>query len=455
VNWTGTDVSDWAAAELEVIEDGKHSSEVYLLPGVTQQVWIEMQPDEAAANGVFSGAITLRSDVGWEASIPLSLTVFDLRFPQRPPMHFGGWDYAYEGVEARYSLGSADRRRDFIAQLKTKHVDAPWAHRKVLHWEDLGRDGKMKRRIDASALSHWVAEWNDARRYRVFLDVRRDIAGISISDAQFAAAVTTWAQAWQAEIQKLNKSPEQFDLLLVDEPDTASQAQLTEVWARAIRASGVPFRIWLDPAWPDPSKIPTSLIDAVDTIALNLKLAERSGSAYWSWADQIVRQGKIIEIYAHEGPARRMDPLSYYRLTMWKAALLGATAVSFWSFTDTGRNPSDNEFSAQRYNYSPLFINRGNIRSGKQMEAAAIGIQDAYYLQALRTLATTETLDSSIRLRAAKLLGFIEDLLTKAPPASRADWINSRPGTPFENYRVEVGQLLEDASVTDTMLLGL
>ena len=269
------------------------------------------------------------------------------------------------------------------------------------------------------------------------------IAGIQPGDPRFAKAVGTWARAWAAEIRRFGRSPAEFDLSVLDEPHTADVAQTIAAWAHAIRQSGAGFGIWTDPIWVDANATPPELVAAVDRIAVNVGVAESGGVAYWDWARSVRAQGKILELYACEGPARRLDPYSYYRLTSWRAFALGASAVSFWNFAATGGAPSDNEFAASTRNYSPLFINAGQIRAGKQMEAAVHGIQDAQYLQMLSDVAANHS-SETVRLQARDLLHAAGQFVWAAPRPT-VSWRLQESETEAETRRIEIGQFLDSA----------
>jgi hypothetical protein len=440
VNWTGNDASNWAAAELEPLGDARAARQTVLLPGVTEQLWIQICPGPADAADSFAGGISLTTDDGQTSWIPLTITVLRTRLPPRPSLHFGGWDYADGRVDEHYSGIDFDQS-ELVKLLQDRDVDTPWARSRVMPWAARDAAGNLDARTDAAPMEQWLARWTDARRFRIFLNVGDDIAGIPVGDERFADAVAAWAQSWAAEIRRLGKSPEQFDLLLVDEPHSAEQARLTELWARALRESGAGFRIWSDPLWRDPSATPRSLIDAVDTVSVNIGIADRAGTAYWDWARQLSHAGKTLEIYGTEGPARRLDPYTYYRLTMWKAFFLGAAGVSFWSFADTGGAASDDEFSAQRVNYSPLFITP-QIRSGKHLEAAFEGVQDTQYLEMLQQVADNDP-TAGIRQRASQLLNDARAFVARAPSSTNAQWAGQTESTEADRLRVAIGEFLD------------
>jgi hypothetical protein len=440
VNWTGNDLSSWAAAELEPLGDALAARQTLLLPGVTQQIWIQIRPDFAAAPGRFEGSISLTPDGGLTTRIPLILTVFKGRLASQASLHFGGWDYADGRIDPRYNAADVSQS-ELAKHLQERLVDTPWARRHVMPWARLDADGNLAAPADTAAMEQWLAPWTDARRFRIFLNVGQDIAGIPTSDPRFPRAVAAWAQSWAAELRRLGKSPEQFDLLLVDEPDTREQAHATELWANAVRQSGAGFRIWTDPIWRDPFATPRSLIDAADTVSINIGIADRAGTAYWNWVRQLARAGKNIELYGTEGPARRLDPYAYYRLTMWKAFFVGATGVSFWSFADTGGSAADAEFGAARFNYSPLFI-APQIRSGKHLQAAMEGIQDTQYLEMLQRTADGHP-SAAVRQRASQLLNDASSFVARAPPSTHAQWAHQTESSEADRLRLAIGEFLD------------
>ncbi len=245
VNWTGNDLSSWAAAELELLGDASAARETVLLPGVTQQIWIEVSPGAASAAGMFAGCLALRSDTG-TIDMPLEITLFETLFPQAPSMHLAGWDWADGEDDERYGVTAANTAA-YIEYLRSRYVDMPWAHRIV----DAARHPpplKVKRRC--------AHGWPRGRRQAipVFLHTSTGFGDLAPTDEGFAPAVQAWVRAWAEEIRRNGKQPEQFDLLLLDEPQTDEKARTTELWARAIRESGAGMKIWTDPIWSIPGR---------------------------------------------------------------------------------------------------------------------------------------------------------------------------------------------------------
>jgi hypothetical protein len=436
-------MSTWVAAELEPIGDASAPRETLVLPGITQQIWIEVNPDRSSTPGEFAGNVVVSSESA-SFELPIHLSTLKVTLPEKLALHLAGWDYTEGPIHPWYAI--ADTNRDKVVEyLKSRYVDIPWALRRTLHWQNLDATGTLVGDIDSRNLSSWFGSWPNASRYRVHLGVGDNIAGISESDSLFPSAVAAWARAWEQEIRRLGKSPEQFDLLLVDEPTTEAEARTTELWSKAIRDSGVGFKIWTDPLWPDPFATPPSLIGAADVVSINLGFAERGGSLYWEWMRSLAAQGKVVEIYATDGPARRLDPYTYYRLAAWRAFFAGASSLSFWSFAAQNKTPSTNEFvtgDVKDYNYSPLFITSEDVRAGKHMEGAAEGIQDVQYLTILRDITDTHN-SYAVRAQAQALLQRAESFIESAPRSSGAQWQSQVEGSAADQQIVEIGRFLD------------
>lgn len=129
---------------------------------------------------------------------------------------------------------------------------------------------------------------------------------------------------------------------------------------------------------------------------------------------------------------------------------MGATAVSFWSFTDTGGTRSDNEFANYDIDYSPLFISDEVVRPGKQMEAAAEGIQDSQYLEMLKQVAATHAVDAK-RQKAQLLLDELARFVYRSPQSSNAQWRPKSTNIEWrgheakraDDYRIQIGEFLD------------
>ena len=441
MNWTGNDQSNWAASKLEPLGDARTTRETTLLAGVTQQIWIQAQPGAESQPGRFAGTVTLTDDDGAaQIRIPLDLEVFRAQFPQRPALHFGGWDYI-DGLDYGYAV-TEPTRPNYCSTCRR----AMSTRRGRIRTSCTGTTSpRTARSSERSTSLLWSAGSHNGRTRdasALYLNVKDEIAGIPTSDERFAPAVRAWAAAWAQAVRQLGRSEADFDLLLVDEPSKPEQARTTALWARPIRESGAAFRIWTDPFWSRPSQVPQELIDAADTIALNLSLAEAAGPAYWQWAKQLAARGKTIELYACDGPVRRLDPYAYYRLAVWRAFFADATAVLFWAFSDTGGSASDNEFAAEDYSYSPLFIGTSVVRSGKHMEAAVQGIQDAQYLRMLAEVAATHPSESA-RSQATDLLKQADEFLRRSPRSSNSQWRTQGDTSEIDRQAQRIGEFLD------------
>jgi hypothetical protein len=94
----------------------------------------------------------------------------------------------------------------------------------------------------------------------------------------------------------------------------------------------------------------------------------------------VIAGGKTLELYGTNGPASRLSSYGYYRLMAWRAFEIGASAVGFWAFSDTGGAPSAREYLAPRTSFSPLSIEGNEILPTRHLYAIREGVEDYEYL---------------------------------------------------------------------------
>ena len=347
--------------------------------GVTRQVWLTFAPTKVLT-GQHHQALRIASPGRPDVVVPANVTVLPGRFPATERLHLGGWDYLNDREHARSHTFAAT-----ASLLRAFGVDLPWATATAMPFGEHGPDGRIIRTPDTTVFDTWIARWPHAARYRVYISANDVLSGIRRGTPAFQLAVRSWATFWAMHAATRGVHASDVDLLFVDEPGGRQQDAERQIdWARALNASTSGFRVWLDPVYDDPAKIPADLVRSANTICLNRHILERSGEPYRAFATHLTTAGKSVEIYGADGPASKLDPYSYYRLIAWRAFDIGAIAVGFWSFTDTGSGDSWREYLAPRMVYSPLFIGGGSVTPGKHLYAIREGVQDYEYLALLR-----------------------------------------------------------------------
>ena len=97
-----------------------------------------------------------------------TLHLAPLRFPDRPTLHLGGWDYT--DAEQQYGINPANRA-EVLAHLREHFVDSPWATAAVLPHGKPQADGSMTVLPETARFDEWARRWPNARQYCIFASV--------------------------------------------------------------------------------------------------------------------------------------------------------------------------------------------------------------------------------------------------------------------------------------------
>jgi len=165
--------------------------------------------------------------------------------------------------------------------------------------------------------------------------------------------------------------------LIRDEPHEGSDDVEPIVgWARAIKAAEPSVLIWEDPTYRDPTKAPAEMFEVCDVLCPNRAMWLGRAKLFEPFYLDQKRKGKELQSYSCSGPARMLDPYSYYRLQAWHCWHFGATGSFFWAFGDNSGSSSWNEYFTQSGPYTPLFLDDETVTPGKQMEAIRESVED-------------------------------------------------------------------------------
>jgi len=222
---------------------------------------------------------------------------------------------------------------------------------------------------------------------------------------EFNTAVKAWVEFWEGYIKSKGLQPEQFALLLVDEPDEPYQDARILAWAKPMRAADMTMRIWEDITHEDMHDADQEMIDACHVLCPNYQAFLSKGEEYRRYYLNKRDQGIALEYYTAT-PSRIFDPYAG-RLMAWTCWRYGAQAFYMWSLTDTGHASSWNEYLTIKSAYSPIFIDENTVTAGKHLEAAREGVQDYEYFamleQAIRD-ASAQGIESPGLQEARRLL---------------------------------------------------
>ncbi len=376
VLWTDTRSGVPLAAALPEVAVKNDLYAVSVPPGMTRQVWLTFHPVDVEP-GMYEGEVVVESGGG--QCFPLRMHLYPLDFPEKPSLHFGGWDYTDR--IGHFDFITEQNVLPFIEHLREHFVDSPWALKLALPRGTHDETGAMTAPPSTDYFDAWIELWPDAAQYMVFAKVGRNFQTWPMGTAEFNTAVKAWVTFWAEYVKSKGLQPEQFALLLVDEPDEPHQDERILAWAKPIREADTGVRIWEDVTHLDMEEADQEMIDACHVLSPNYSAFLRQGEDYRNYFLNKRDQGIALEFYA-AWTGRVFDPYAG-RLMAWTSWRYGAEAIYMWSFGDTAGASSWNEYLALKSAYAPLFIDKDSITAGKHLEAAREGIEDYEYFAML------------------------------------------------------------------------
>ena len=122
-----TDTRSGVPVAAALVPAARHEGfyEVDLPAGLTRQVWLSIARPVLTA-GDHEGRIILSGEGVGQSAIPLRLHIASIRFPDRPALHLGGWDYT---DQPRVYEVNPDNREAFLGCSATISSIAPGHNR--------------------------------------------------------------------------------------------------------------------------------------------------------------------------------------------------------------------------------------------------------------------------------------------------------------------------------------
>ena len=291
----------------------------------------------------------------------------------------GGWDYTDRIGQFPYL--TKQNRSAIVEHLREHRVDSPWGVRRALARGTHDETGAMTAPPATDYFDAWVELWPDAGQYMVNASVGDNFESLPMGTPEFDTAVKAWVQFWEGYTKSKGLRPEQFALLLVDEPDEPYQDARILAWAKPIRAADTGMRIWEDVTHDNMNDADENMIDACHVLSPNYRAFLFKDQDYRDYFLSKRDQGIALEYYT-AWPSRVFDPYAG-RIMAWTCWRYEAEAFYMWSLTDTGHASSWNEYLTIKTAYSPIFLDENSVTAGKHLEAAREGVQDYEYFAML------------------------------------------------------------------------
>jgi len=440
VTWTDSSQGTPVAAALPEARKADGAWTVTALPGLVRQVWLTFHVTDQAT-GEHAGKMVFRAEGMEPIAVPIRLRVWPMEFPRQTTLWLGGWDYS----DGEGTYGVTPRNRDlFLRHLREHFVNAPWASGGVLlQFQSSGEPPVV--RLDTRRFDQWVARWPNAKKYMVFLAVGSTFAGTNAGTPEFDRRVGAWIKAWVRHLAEKGIAADRLGLLIQDEPGEGADVRPIVAWARAIRAAEPKVLIWEDPTYRDPRKAPPEFFEACDILCPNRPMWLAGGKPFEQFYLEQQRRGRTLQFYSCSGPARSLDPYSYYRLQAWHCWHVGGTGSFFWAFGDNSGTSSWNEYLAKAGPYTPLFLDDATVTAGKQMEAIRESVEDYETLVMLREAvkrAKTAGRADAVVTQAERLLSTGVAEVLAAPGADQISWQSPKDRSKADAVRVQVLEAL-------------
>jgi hypothetical protein len=178
-----------------------------------------------------------------------------------------------------------------------------------------------------------------------------------------------------------------------------------------------------------------------------LQRGERFATFY---RDQRAR-GRTLQFYSCSGPAKLLDPYSYYRLQAWHVWQVGGTGSFFWAFGDNSGASSWSEYLAKAGPFTPLFLDDTSVTAGKQMEAIRESAEDYEYLvmlqRAVEKARQAGRSDDTIG-QAERVLATAAKTVLSADGAAQLRWHEPKDRTGADRMRVKILEALTALQTT-------
>lgn len=413
VAWTDTASGVPVAAALPDAPRSEAGWSITVPSGMTRQVWftfhpLDIEPGVYAGRAIFSGGSTT-------LAAPVNLHLYPMRFPDKPTLKFGGWDY----TDVPRSLGVTEANRaELVAHLKEHYVNAPWATSQVVSRGIHGADGHMTSPPDTKAFDSWFALWPDATQYCVFAAIDGTFGSWTTGAPEFDAAVGDWSRFWSEHAASKGIDPAKVCLLLYDEPHAPEQDAIIIAWAKAIRAGGAGVSVWEDPTYDQVSESQQVMAAQCQVLCPNRPIFLGASEEYRDFYRGQRDEGRVLEFYSCSGPSTLLDPYAYYRLQAWTCWKEGAKASYFWAFGDNAGTSPWNEYVSQRAIYCLSFLDDVSVTAAKPMEAAREGVEDYEYFVMLRDALKSAPAGPEADAAMALLTGLPDQVLSSGVSAT-------------------------------------
>lgn len=440
--WTDTNLGTPIAAALVPAKYANGKFTVQIPAGMTSKIWLSVDSSKLNS-GNYDGKLVADCH-GQSVSMPFNVRVSSIVMA-RPRLSFCEWDYTFTPGAFAITPGNIEAS---VKMMREHFVDSPWCrpeNMKLPGKDAFDAQGNLAKPLTFPGFDTWVKRWPDARYYLIYLDAPTNIGGYEMGTPEFEARVRSWAKGFAHHIESLGLKPEQFGIMIKDEP-SGDALKVILAWAKSIKEAVPGMLIFQDCnnylAYKTPTEVQAHNLANISCPELGP--FHFGGPQDWNFFANLVSPKHTNWFYQCYGPTHVLDPYQYNRMEGWNCFKFGMTGMGLWAFADTGvfKN-SWNEYAYGGPSYSPVFFNGDELYSGIHYEGSREGIEDNEYLMMLKD-AAEKTTNASDKAYAENLLSEAVNYVLSLPYMSDAkQWTTNKDRSTADTYRIKILDLLE------------
>ncbi len=380
--------------------------------GMTTQVWVKFYSGTAKA-GEYQLPLTVALGRVKE-HLDFELNIVPINFPVKPRYSLHMFDYSSTGwayaVDPTNQLAVIKDLRSHLVKNYTMHsAEIPGLGRKFYD-----KNGKMIKQPNCSTFITNIKKLPaDSDRYILFLALRRKgsnfiFAGFPPGSAAGNEAVKQWLKFMTKTVEKIGIAPDKIYLHAYDEPREDDYLHALYNFFKLVKEN---------------SKISTFCTTGADGAkneycAKSLKYTDVSQVAR-PHAKALFGENRELFMDFAKQPEKELwfyecgykADFKGYVAGGWYDALNGASGSGYWSYGDTGGNPSNWNMYPKftRDNYSPLYIDATTVTNSREWEGIMESLENGEYVLMLRDKLKQ-------RKSAGKAVSKLEKLLASRPP---------------------------------------
>ncbi len=419
--------------------------------GVSRQVWLSFKKP-TLSKGSYNAQVKVAVNGKNTLTIPLTLNIHDVDFPQQPRLHVGGWDYVQGKADYYHAPGNLESN---LAMMRSIYADSPWGTSSVLpQGAKFDKEGHLTNaaELDYSNWITWEERWKGARQWCVFASVKDSFHGEKMGTPRFETMIVEYYRAFLEFLKGRGIKPSQLIILLVDEPYGHERDTVIIGWGKPLKKALPELVLFEDPIYAKPEEAIMEMYEVSDILCPNTIKTVRNG--HKPFFLNYKAKGKTLWLYSCSGPARLLDPVAYHRGQMWHCFEMGAKGAFYWALgCGGGIGDSWHAFKQPGVEYSPYFVSQTDTMDAKQSEGVREGVQDYELLCMLQDrVAALKAAGKgdAIVTAAEKLLtdGVASVLESIAPPADSEGvkgwyWSEPKDRSVIDKMRVQALNLLE------------